>query len=146
MWYIYGGKDFEKVCTPGYRVTDLKSLGGQGRLTNEYMDLNLTKIRFRHEAYPPGESKSSRQCLYIKDIELIDKLPSSSCHKFLYQFSTDSLPRQSNANMVTLKVSHMASDNECSIFVSLKPMRFNVDQDALIFLTTFFSEVNFEFL
>lgn len=105
------------------------------------MELNLTKIRFRHELYSPDESKSSRQCLYIKDIEFIDKLPTSDCNKFLYQYSTDTLPRQSNANMVTLKVTHMANDNECSIFVSLKPLRFNVDQDALIFLTTFFGEV-----
>ncbi|OQR77918.1 autophagy-related protein 2B-like [Tropilaelaps mercedesae] len=141
IWYIYGGKDFEKAHAPGSRVADLKCLGGQSRLTNKYMDLTLTKISFRHEVYPPGENKSSRQCLYIKDIELIDKLPTSDCNKFLYQFSTDSLPRQSNANMVTLKVSHMARDNECSIFVSLKPLRFNIDQDALIFLMTFFSEV-----
>lgn len=125
------------------RITDLKTLGGQGRMTNNYMELALTKIRFRHELYAPGETKASRQCLYIKDVEIIDKLPTSEANKFLYQYSSDSLPRQANANVLTFKRSQMAPENECSIYISVKPLRLNVDQDALIFLTDFFTAVRY---
>ncbi|XP_028968074.1 autophagy-related protein 2 homolog B [Galendromus occidentalis] len=141
IWHIYGGSDFGQARCSDTKLGPLPSLGGAGRNADQLMELTMTKVQFRHEVYPPDQKKTSRQCLFIKDIQIKDKVATSEMNKFLYQFSNDSLPKQSNANMLTLKITHIASDNECSIFMSLKPLRLNIDQEALMFLRTFFGEL-----
>ena len=142
VWHIYGGKDFGEARAPDTKLASLPSLGGAGRNSAQLMELTMTKVQFRHELYPPDQKKTSRQCLFIKDIQIKDKVATSEMNKFLYQLSNDSLPKQSNANMLTLKITHIGPDNECSIFMSLKPLRLNIDQEALLFLRTFFGELS----
>ncbi|XP_023222946.1 autophagy-related protein 2 homolog B-like isoform X2 [Centruroides sculpturatus] len=120
--------------------------GGVGRMHDVVMELQMNKVRFQHEVYPEKTEQASRQVLIIHDVEIRDRLASSKINKFLYQYASQAMPRQSHANMVVIKAVHIRPDpnlltQECSLKVSLKPLRLNVDQDALLFLYNFFTEV-----
>ncbi|CAN8009581.1 unnamed protein product, partial [Ixodes pacificus] len=122
-------------------------VGGPGRRNDVLMELQMNKIQFQHEEYPEDTLQASRQVLLIQDVEIRDRLAASKINKFLYQYASETMPRQSHANMVVVKLLHIRPDlnapaRECSIRVSLKPLRFNIDQDALLFLYEFFSKVS----
>ncbi|XP_064484407.1 autophagy-related protein 2 homolog A-like isoform X3 [Ornithodoros turicata] len=150
----HGGVTFSKASYSPTYVTQqpptptrhAEKEGGPRRRTDVLMELQMNKIRFQHEVYPQNTVQASRQVLLIHDVEIRDRLASSEINKFLYQYASESMPRQAHANMVVLKMVHIRPDpespaQECSIRVSLKPLRFNIDQDALLFLYSFFSDV-----
>jgi len=60
------------------------------------------QIRIQHEVYPDNTYQASRQVLIISDLEIRDRLALSKINKFLYQYSSDAVPRQSHASMVRL--------------------------------------------
>ncbi|XP_022329168.2 autophagy-related protein 2 homolog B-like [Crassostrea virginica] len=120
--------------------------GGVGRDHNTLMELQLTKVRFQHEKYPSHTEQASRQVLIISDAEIRDRLMDSKINKFLYQYSSENMPKQTNSNMVYIKAVHKRPDpsvktEECSLRVSLQPLRLNIDQDSLFFLKKFFIEI-----
>lgn len=120
--------------------------GGPGRRHDILMEFQLNKIRFQHEVYPETTTEASRQILLIKEFEIRDRLSSSHINKFLYQYSSEAQPRQSHANMFTLKAVHSRPDpksstQECFLQLSLLPLRLNIDQDSLLFLINYFSEL-----
>ncbi|XP_065311944.1 autophagy-related protein 2 homolog B isoform X3 [Dermacentor albipictus] len=119
--------------------------GGPGRCEDVLMELHMNKIRFQHEVYPEDTYYASRQVLLIQDVEVCDRLASSRINKFLYQYASEAKPRQSHANMVSVKCVRVRPDlkapctEECEIRVSIKPLRINADQDAVLFLVQFFT-------
>jgi len=42
-----------------------------------------------------------RQVILIQDLEIRDKLASSNINKFLYLYSSEAMPKQQDANMVS---------------------------------------------
>jgi autophagy-related protein 2 len=111
------------------------------------MELQLNKVRFQHEVYPESAAEASRQILLVSEIEVRDRLASSHINKFLYQYSSEAQPRQSHANMFAAKAVHLRPDprlatQECCLKLSLLPLRLNIDQDSLLFLVTFFTELS----
>lgn len=119
--------------------------GGPGRREDVLMELHMNKIRFQHEVYPEDTYYASRQVLLIQDVEVRDRLASSRINKFLYQYASEAKPRQSHANMVSVKCVRVRPDRqapsaeECQIRVSVKPLKINADQDAVLFLVEFFT-------
>lgn len=127
--------------------TDWQGLGGPGRRHDVLMELQLNKVRFQHEVYPENTPEASRQVLLVSEIEIRDRLASSNINKFLYQYSSESKPRQSYANMFVMKANHVRPDpklaaQECCLKLSVLPLRLNIDQDSLLFLITFFTELS----
>ncbi|XP_012255190.2 autophagy-related protein 2 homolog A [Athalia rosae] len=127
--------------------SDWQSIGGPGRQRDILMELQLNKVRFQHEVYPDNTSEASRQVLLVNEIEIRDRLESSHINKFLYQYSSEARPRQSHANMFAMKAVHVRPDpklvaQECCLKLSLLPLRLNVDQDSLLFLIDFFTELS----
>ncbi|OQV11990.1 Autophagy-related protein 2-like protein A [Hypsibius exemplaris] len=123
--------------------------GGPGRDHSVLMELHLNKVRFQHEQYPfDGKNiQAARQVLFIQDIDIRDRLAASDINKFLYQFVSTSMPRQSHASMLSIKALHERPDpaqpmQECSLKVSVQPLRLNVDQESLFFLNDFFADVS----
>lgn len=111
------------------------------------MELQLNKVRFQHEIYPENTAEASRQTLLVSEIEVRDRLASSHINKFLYQYSSEAKPRQSHANMFAMKAIHVRPDpklaaQECCLKLSVLPLRLNIDQDSLLFLITFFTELS----
>uniref|UniRef100_A0A1E1X490 Autophagy-related protein 2 n=1 Tax=Amblyomma aureolatum TaxID=187763 RepID=A0A1E1X490_9ACAR len=121
--------------------------GGPGRREDVLMELHMNKIRFQHEVYPEDKYHASRQVLLIQDVEVRDRLASSRINKFLYQYASETKPRQSHANMVSIKCVRVRPDikspdvQECKMRVSLKPLKINADQDAVLFLINFFTNL-----
>ncbi|CAB1325069.1 unnamed protein product [Coregonus sp. 'balchen'] len=136
--------------------------GGGGhskKLHNRYY------VSFQHESYPVvasaagpgqdgegpevgvvGEQPLSRQVFIVQELEVRDRLASSQLNKFLYLYTSESMPRRAHSNMLTVKALQVCPDSglggpECCLRVSLLPLRLNIDQDALFFLKDFFSSL-----
>lgn len=126
-----------------------QTLGGPRRQHDVLMELQLNKVRFQHEVYPENTTEASRQILLVSEIEIRDRLASSHINKFLYLYSSEAKPKQSHANMLTVKAVHIRPDprlsaQECCLKLSLLPLRLNIDQDSLLFLIAFFTELSSE--
>ncbi|KAF0312785.1 Autophagy-related protein 2 A [Amphibalanus amphitrite] len=120
--------------------------GGPGRLPRTMMELRLNKVRCQAEEYPENTEEARRFVLAVQDVEMLDRIATSDINKFLYQYSSESCPRQAHSNMILLKALSRRPDpavdtEECDVRLSLCPIRLNVDQDALFFLRDFFKEV-----
>lgn len=128
------------------------------------MEIQLTKVSFQHESYPVavagqdgegsvavgvgpgGEQPLSRQVFIVQELEVRDRLASSQINKFLYLYTSESMPRRAHSNMLTVKALQVCPESglggpECCLRVSLLPLRLNIDQDALFFLKDFFSNL-----
>uniref|UniRef100_A0A3B4XZB2 Autophagy related 2A n=1 Tax=Seriola lalandi dorsalis TaxID=1841481 RepID=A0A3B4XZB2_SERLL len=140
--------------------------GGSGRQHTLLMEIQLTKVSFQHESYPvvvagqdgegsmaavvgvgpSGEQPLSRQVFIVQELEVRDRLASSQINKFLYLYTSESMPRRAHSNMLTVKALQVCPESglggpECCLRVSLLPLRLNIDQDALFFLKDFFSNL-----
>uniref|UniRef100_A0A8C2XIC9 Autophagy related 2A n=1 Tax=Cyclopterus lumpus TaxID=8103 RepID=A0A8C2XIC9_CYCLU len=138
--------------------------GGSGRQHTLLMEIQLTKVSFQHESYavavagpdvegpvsvgvgPGGELPLSRQVFIVQELEVRDRLASSQINKFLYLYTSESMPRRAHSNMLTVKALQVCPESglggpECCLRVSLLPLRLNIDQDALFFLKDFFSNL-----
>uniref|UniRef100_A0A4W4GDZ6 Autophagy related 2A n=1 Tax=Electrophorus electricus TaxID=8005 RepID=A0A4W4GDZ6_ELEEL len=137
-------------------------VGGNGRQHSLLMEIQLTKVSFQHESYPMvsssavpgqdaesasmGEQPLSRQVFIVQELEVRDRLASSQINKFLYLYTSESMPRRAHSNMLTVKALQVLPESglggpECCLRVSLLPLRLNIDQDALFFLKDFFSSM-----
>ncbi|XP_051514871.1 autophagy-related protein 2 homolog A-like [Myxocyprinus asiaticus] len=137
-------------------------VGGSGRQHTLLMEIQLTKVSFQHETYPVvapptvpgqdaegmglGEQPISRQVFIVQELEVRDRLASSQINKFLYLYTSESMPRRAHSNMLTIKALQVMPESglggpECCLRVSLLPLRLNIDQDALFFLKDFFSNM-----
>ncbi|XP_025725191.1 autophagy-related protein 2 homolog B isoform X1 [Callorhinus ursinus] len=174
VWHLYGGKDFGTVpptspaksyisphSSPSHTPTRHgrnMACGGKGRNHDFLMEIQLSKVRFQHEVYPPCKPESdsgllehpvSRQVFVVQDLEIRDRLATSQMNKFLYLYCSKEMPRKAHSNMLTVKVLHVRpesgrSPQECCLRVSLMPLRLNIDQDALFFLKDFFTSLSTE--
>uniref|UniRef100_A0A674CJ76 Autophagy related 2A n=1 Tax=Salmo trutta TaxID=8032 RepID=A0A674CJ76_SALTR len=135
---------------------------------NQKKSLNVSflfQVSFQHESYPVvvsaagpalegegpgvgavGEQPLSRQVFIVQELEVRDRLASSQLNKFLYLYTSESMPRRTHSNMLTVKALQVCPDSgvggpECCLRVSLLPLRLNIDQDALFFLKDFFSSL-----
>uniref|UniRef100_A0A673KXI4 Autophagy-related protein 2 homolog A-like n=1 Tax=Sinocyclocheilus rhinocerous TaxID=307959 RepID=A0A673KXI4_9TELE len=140
VWHLYGGKDFG---------------GKPSSFYNLFLSLQLS---FQHETYPVvappaagpdaegpglGEQPISRQVFIVQELEVRDRLASSQINKFLYLYTSESMPRRAHSNMLTVKALQVMPESglggpECCLRVSLLPLRLNIDQ-VLIMREPFFS-------
>lgn len=109
-WFMYGGKDFSRggreQLKNGSRSEKRQQMGtpwnrfcGLGRNKLVLMEFRVNKIHALHELYPEGLPQLSRDVLFIKDIEVLDRLEISDINKFLHPYSNVS-SRPCNPNMV----------------------------------------------
>uniref|UniRef100_A0A667ZPJ6 Autophagy related 2A n=1 Tax=Myripristis murdjan TaxID=586833 RepID=A0A667ZPJ6_9TELE len=126
--------------------------GGSGRQHTLLMEIQLTKVSGEGlvgavaGVGPAGEQPLSRQVFIVQELEVRDRLASSQINKFLYLYTSESMPRRAHSNMLTVKALQVCPESglggpECCLRVSLLPLRLNIDQDALFFLKDFFSNL-----
>nr|XP_014094904.1 autophagy-related protein 2 homolog A [Bactrocera oleae] len=124
-----------------------KTIGGVQRNYEVLVEIQLTKVRLSHEIYPIHLTQASRQVLVIHDIEIRDRLKSSEINKFLYNPNSKTTSLKCPQQMLVVKALHVrpkpiiSSAQECSLRISLLPMRLNIDQDTLIFLADYFTNI-----
>ncbi|XP_063800905.1 autophagy-related protein 2 homolog A isoform X1 [Pseudophryne corroboree] len=186
VWHLYGGKDFgssrpnsARAQSPRSRASMASSRGspsrssvtnrpqntwrtqgGNCRIHDILMEIQLTKVSFQHESYPaPSEAGTeklqvgeveevliARQVFIVQELEIRDRLASSHINKFLYLYTSEKMPRRAHSNMLTIKALHVRPEAglggpECCLRMSLMPLRLNIDQDALFFLKDFFTSL-----
>lgn len=135
--------------------------GGKKRNLDVCMEITLHKVKTKIDLYADlnqledsnngnnSEDQSPylyRVALAIGDIEIQDKLASSAFNMFLFRYESEQCPKHTNSNMIFLKFLCSKSMDaqrllECDIKVSIQPLRFNIDQDSLIFLVDFFTKL-----
>lgn len=158
VWHLYGGKDFatapptspaKSYISPHSSPSQTPTrhgrhtvCGGKGRNHDFLMEIQLSKVKFQHEVYPPCkpecessllEHPVSRQVFIVQDLEIRDRLATSQMNKFLYLYCSKDMPRKAHSNMLTIKALHVRpesgrSPQECCLRVSLMPLRLNIDQ------------------
>lgn len=122
-----------------------KSNGGQERNHEVLVEIQLTKVRFSYEVYPPLASYASRQVFLVNELEIRDRLQSSEFNKFLYNANPNNFANRNMKHMVVVKSLHVRPNpeqspaQECSLRISLSPLRLHIDQDTLEFITDFFT-------
>ena len=55
----------------------------------------------QYESFPETTEQASRQIILVQEVELRDRLASSKINKFLYRYTSENMPRQTHANMVS---------------------------------------------
>ncbi|XP_065094861.1 autophagy-related protein 2 homolog A-like [Ochlerotatus camptorhynchus] len=130
--------------TPAQKLT-WKSRGGPERRHDVMMEVQINKVKFSHEVYPPNTEQASRQVLLITELEIWDRLAISDIKKFLYQTSIHR-PHKGNNHMIVMKALHLRPNpvlpaQECCLRISILPIRLNIDQDSLLFMVNFFNQL-----
>ncbi|XP_037892435.1 autophagy-related protein 2 homolog B [Glossina fuscipes] len=140
------GVSYSKVkCEkkPKEKIT-WKSVGGRNRNHEVLVEIELSKVRFSRDVYPLQSTHASRHVILINEIEIRDRLQSSDINKFLYNPNLNNLSNKSKRYMVLIKAlfirptPKLDDAQECSLRISLSPMRLHIDQDTLEFLSDFF--------
>lgn len=108
--YFGNTSNSPRCCQTKDKSIDWQELGGRHRRHDVLMELQLNKVRFQHELYPENTREASCQVLHINEIEVRDRLATSPINKFLYQYSSESKPKQSHANMFAMKAIHLRPD------------------------------------
>ncbi|KAH8268782.1 hypothetical protein KR018_006644 [Drosophila ironensis] len=148
--YKYGvsqAQEQEKPERKGAKKGLPKEPKGSKRNLDVLVEIQLSKIRFSYESYPLTSMYASRQVLLVSEIEIRDRLRSSDINKFLYHPTGNNLSHKPDENMVIVKALNVrpnpqkSSDEECSLRVSILPIKLNIDQDTLLFLEDFFSGI-----
>nr|AWV66646.1 autophagy-related protein 2 [Brachionus rotundiformis] len=141
--------------------------GGQHRNLDICMEIALHKVKTKCDIYTDNSSETDndgdtaaahqqqqqqqhpylyRIALAIGDVVIRDKLITSSFNKFLFRYESDTHPNNANSNMIFFKLLCSRSRDaqrllECDVKVSVQPLRFAIDQDALVFLIEFFHQL-----
>ena len=171
LWQIFGGHDFSadrtlpvdtrrdvlgfsaamdtKVKSATNKTRQIgqtiKTRGGPGRNEDLLLETYLEKVQFQHEAYPTTCREASRQVLIVPKFEIRDRHFLSNINKLLHLYSNRTLPRQTNANMLSFRSVQVRPDLgqpaalETNISISAMPIRLNIDQDTLFFIIDFAS-------
>ncbi|XP_068148275.1 autophagy-related protein 2 homolog A [Drosophila tropicalis] len=145
--YKYGVSQPQNEFDKKSKKSTLKEPKGSKRNMDVLVEIQLSKIRFSYEIYPTNSIYSSRQVLLISEIEIRDRLRSSEINKFLYHPNINNISHKPDENMVIVKALSIRpnpqknSAEECSLRVSILPIKLNIDQDTLLFLEDFFSAV-----
>ena len=165
---VAGGRILTKYDTHGLNWL---ARGGRARNLDVCMEIALHKVKTKVDVYADlnaepatligdearkqeQEETSSeapppylyRVALAIGDIEIRDKLASSAFNMFLFRYESEHCPKHTNSSMLFLKFLCSRSMDaqrliECDIKLSIQPLRFNIDQDALVFLVEFFQKL-----
>ncbi|XP_030386758.1 autophagy-related protein 2 homolog B isoform X3 [Scaptodrosophila lebanonensis] len=143
--YKYGVSQGHEGSAKNYEPNISHGFESFGRNTKVLVEIQLTKIRFSHEIYPQTSIYSSRQVLLVSDIEIRDRLQSSDINKLLYRGNNKNITGKNEDSMVIIKALHVRPDpqisriEECSLRVSITPIKLNIDQDTLLFIEEFFA-------
>ncbi len=82
---------------------------------NETLYVSSMQLRIQHERYPGDSEQAARLVVLVNEVEIRDLLRHSSINKLLYQYTTETTPRQCHAHMVTnpLSVQLSVLDHSC---------------------------------
>ncbi|TXT13731.1 hypothetical protein VHUM_01098 [Vanrija humicola] len=110
------------------------------------IEFSLSDLRADVDIYGPEDPTASRIHVTARSFDILDHIKTSTWKKFLTEMKSDSRGnlRETDADMVRLEVVTVrptlpAPDEEIRVRAKILPLRLHVDQDALDFLKFFFS-------
>ncbi|KAL1411170.1 autophagy-related protein 2 [Vanrija albida] len=110
------------------------------------IEFSLSDLRADVDIYGPEDPTASRVHVTARSFDILDHIKTSTWKKFLTEMKSDSRGnlRETDANMVRLEIVTVrptlpAPDEEIRVRAKILPLRLHVDQDALDFLKFFFS-------
>lgn len=101
-WSFRGGTGRDHTVHMEVEVDKVYNIHSQTLSYNSSVILLLFQMRLQYEVFPQDTTEASRFAFLVRDLEIRDRLTQSNINKFLYQYTTETMPRQSNANMVRL--------------------------------------------
>ncbi|KAJ7581343.1 hypothetical protein C8J56DRAFT_959789 [Mycena floridula] len=114
--------------------------------TRPSIEFRLGGLEAEIDQYLPGEPMVSRTFATVKNLEILDRIKTSTWDKFLTDLRSDSRGdiRETDSNMVRVELRNIQpvaghSAEEARLRAKILPLRLYVDQDALDFLKKFFS-------
>jgi autophagy-related protein 2 len=143
--------DTESVATSAVTTTTLRAAGQHRR--SKSLKLNRSKrhkITFELKGvnadlvmFPPGSGETvSSLDVRVRDLDIFDHVPESTWKKFA-MYDIDAGEREMDASMVHLELITTrpveTPATELVIGATILPLRLHVDQDALDFITRFFT-------
>ncbi|KAJ1550607.1 autophagy- protein 2 [Nowakowskiella sp. JEL0078] len=149
-WWERGSNESISTAT----TTTLKSK--MRRSKTHKIEIRVVSISIDFDVYPaqnrPDLQQTNsikaelafRMSLSVRDIEIIDNVRSSKWRMFL-SYLSDEIPRETNSDMIQIEILSVrpspetSSDEELRLKVKVLPLRFHIDQDALVCLIRFFS-------
>ncbi|KAG5371971.1 Autophagy-related protein 2 [Yarrowia sp. C11] len=145
---VLGGEPFEVTKQP--KGTNKTKGGRLSRSASPLVQICLQGIACMVTVYagledpdlPPGQILNSLD-IKIKDVEIIDHVPTSTWNKFLTYMRSRG-EREAGAVMAHITMQNVKpvstlSSQEVICHVTILPLRLHVDQDTLDFLTRFFN-------
>ena len=100
--FAYSDRILLNEYTPKRKTyNEIRHCGGINRDYNTCMEIVINKLRFQHVVFSRSKKEASRQVLLISKFEILDLLASSEINKFLYEYSSSAMPKQTNSNMVS---------------------------------------------
>lgn len=140
-----GTRNSKKI--PTTTTLTWKQKGGYNRNQDILMEVQLSKVRFSHETYPPNHHQVSRQVLLVSDLEIRDRLLISHLNKFLYHPVNGPCSKKGPKHVIEIEAIHLRPDQhltsqECCLRISILELRLNIDQDSLLFLIKFFNDIS----
>ncbi|CAG8475052.1 4609_t:CDS:10 [Paraglomus occultum] len=115
------------------------------RSRSSKLDIILEKISLDFDSYPEDDQVGFRLLVYVKEIEILDKIKTSGWGKFMSHMRSadDRNLYETKSKMVRVELKSVrptpSDSEELRLKVRLLPLRFHIDQDALNFLIRFFS-------
>lgn len=110
------------------------------------IEFHLRKAKVTFDETTPESALASRMLLTVEDLEILDRMKSSTWQKFLTELRSDSHGnvRETGSNMVRVELKKVRPvpgnpTEESRVRAKILPLRLYVDQDALDFLKKFFS-------
>ncbi|KAK4158531.1 hypothetical protein C8A00DRAFT_28541 [Chaetomidium leptoderma] len=143
--------DTESVATSAVTTTTLRAAGQHRR--SKSLKLNRSKrhkITFELKGvnvdlviFPPGSGETMSSIdVRVRDLDIFDHVPESTWKKFA-MYDIDAGEREMGANMLHLElITTRPVDTpatEMVVSATILPLRLHVDQDALDFITRFFT-------
>lgn len=124
-----------------------KERGGINRNFDICIEIHSNKGRFSYEIYPSHTREASRQVLVLSDFEVWDRLASSSFNKMFYTGRREQSKKSDQATMyikcIFIRPEPTLTSQEANLYISCMPkVNINIDQDAILFLTDFFAQLN----
>lgn len=108
------------------------------------LEIRLEQVNVEFDLLPVTEQLASHLQIHIRDFEIIDHIKTSMYRKFLSYMRLDRHPRERGSNMIRFELTSvrpvpydLAEEHRLKLRIS--PMRLYIDQDAILFLISFFS-------
>jgi hypothetical protein len=136
-WKLFSGSHLGTRSTPlpFERTEDIQS-------AKPFLEMHFLGVQFAMSLFPDDTLTSKSILFSIKDLEMIDRVPTSQWRRFLgYKAAEEQEPpRETNSNMVQVKWVGIRSlqGEEHRFAFSMLPLQFHIDQDTLLFLEGFF--------